>query len=258
MPWRKYATDWIAALTGSYISANSGDAGRETSGSERETRGGPRVPVRLWVGFPEEPNRGTVTTDLSLEGCCLEGDFRDRVGQRMTLYLDLYDNCDPLKLKAKVIWSDPDKAGFRFLNLHVADEVRLLKNLGKATAITPSNFLPSTLQLSCPYTYRVEASGDEASLFVSVTNWDVRFDFKETVTRGPNRGSFHRFQLFHSSGDIQRARSRRKVSLERQQQFIHLVLMDERNDVVFEIIGEEVGFERQQRPEVAYLGEEVA
>lgn len=313
MPWRKYTSDWIAALTGRYRATTVGSepesgylvvqvdkpvadgvlkvdlpCGQQVSGrpawtrrgtesttlvgfdSESlgvtdeamdglcpvpETRGSPRVPARLWVSFPEEPFRGTVTSDLSLGGCRLEGDFRDCIGRRLNLYLDLYDSCDPLQVRAQVVWSDSSQAGLRFLNLHVADEVRLLRSLGRATTVAPSRFLPTASARCSPYSYRMETEGKVSSLFVSVTNWNVRFDLQEVVARGPQSGVFKRFQLLHNSEDIHQARSRLKLSLGVQRQFVHLVLLDEEDDVVFEIIGEEVGFHREERQEKPEMGE---
>jgi PilZ domain len=210
------------------------------------TRGSPRLPMRLWVSFPENRRPGTVTSDLSLEGCRLEGDFRENLNEIIELFLDLPDTVDPLRLNARVVWAKERQAGLRFINLHIYDEVRLLRTLGK-TATPPSYFLPN-LELKAPsFTYTVNRQAEHVELLLSMANWDVRFDIGSAEFSGNQRGAFQRIEVLSSTDALTRLRGNLGICLTEPQTLVHLRLYDDQNCILFEVLGREIGFHRQER-----------
>lgn len=119
---------------------------------------------------------------------------------------------------------------------------------GVATSVAPSRFLPSMPTLSDPYTYRLTISPENnASLTLCVTNWTLTLDIKPIILRGPECGTYHRIIHADSSAGLTRIKGEQKISLERETKLLHLTLVDRENQSVFEILGEELGFERQPR-----------
>lgn len=217
------------------------------------TRRNPRSPVRLWGRFPHLLSHGTVTRDLSLGGCRLEGTHEDLVGETVTFRMDLPGTLNPVDLQAEVVWSQDNQTGLKFVNLSVCHEALVLRALGEAVA-PGSAFLPNHPgeNSSC---YAVEKDGEFTSLFLSVTNWDFHFKFEHATVKGNSAGCFERFFALESSSEIRALRNRLKVDLKRGKSLVHLYLVDAQDNVLLEIVGEEVTFERTPR---AHLVREIS
>ena len=209
-------------------------------------RRAPRVNTRLWVGFPDLERAGTVTRDLSLEGCRVKGKLTAKLGERIKIYLDLPDSQAPLSVMAQVKWVTEEQTGLRFVNLHSQDEVRLLKTLGMAT-VPASRFKPEIDIVSPPFTYKMVQNGPITKLLLSVSNWDVSFSFQDAEIRGPQRGAFERFETPVSSEDMAHYKAQTKISLAEARSVVCLRLFDQDDNLVFEIIGREIGFTREKR-----------
>lgn len=225
------------------------------SQSFKEVREHQRVPIRLWVTFPEEPRPGTVTNDLSPYGCCLRADFQDRVGTEVLFYLDLPDAGAPAKMRAEVIWSDGNTTGLKFLNVRACDEVRILRTLGRE-ATAPSRFLPD-LPLTAPaFTFQLERREGRVQLQLSVTNWDLVFEFEDSLVEGPSRGAFRNVDVLESSPALRELRAKLKIDLKESRALSHLRLHNDEGEPVLELVGREVEFWRLPRaPKVNFVEE---
>lgn len=215
--------------------------------SDEVMRSYARHDLRMWVTFPKAEFPGTLTKNLSLEGCCILGDFRSELGEILEFYLDLPDCSDPAKVTALVAWATGNEAGFRFINTPAEIEVRLLRSLGRSV-VKPSSFLPCR-QLTAPsYSYRLDCVGEsDLSLLLSVANWDVEFVFRNGSAVGADHGAFERFVLQNSSEALTHLKSTLKVDLEHQREWLHLLLLDDDGNLVLEIWGEEISFQRVPR-----------
>ena len=221
----------------------------------KEVRDYPRVPIRLWASFPEEARPGTVTKDLSPHGCCLEVDFSNRIGEIVSIYLDLPDASAPARLQAKIMWSENSNTGFKFLNLTACDEVRILRTLGEETT-TPSHFLPK-LELNAPaYTFRLSRA-ERTRLQLTITNWDVSFEFEDVEVSGLERGAFKTVEVLGCSPALRALRAATKIDLEESRKLTHLKLLDEGGKTILELVGREVGFWRESRSESRSYVEEL-
>lgn len=311
MPWRKFVSDWIEALTSPSGSLKVSSVGREsesgtlvckvedfdptangaqpvslrfpdgqmvkrpplwtrlseTCGSillalkadcqhelqlldrVSNTRRSPRIPARLWTLFLDGPCTGALTLDLSLEGCRVEGDFRSFVGTEVSLSLELGNSPEPLYLKARFVWAQQNQAGLRFVNLHVFDEVKLMRATGQVSAVPPSNFLPLSGNGKKLYEYALTpAQSGRWELEIVAANWCFRIELESVTSKGAARGTFDRFQLLDSSLPLQRLRARQKVCLNRPKRFLHLLLCS-KGETVLDVLGEEVEFARFPREE---------
>lgn len=211
-----------------------------------KVRRSPRANLRLWVGFPELQRPGTVTQDLSLEGCRVNGDFRGHLGERLKLYMDLPDALAPLRIEGRVTWATSDEAGLRFINIHSQDEVRLLKTLGMA-AVPASRFVPGVGIVSPAFTYRLTQKDSETTLLLSVANWDVSFTFQNAQVTGRREGAFQRFETPLSNDEISAYRTKSKISLSEAKHILCLRLFDNEDRLLLEVIGRETGFRREKR-----------
>ena len=163
MPWRKFIKRWTEALTSPPASLEDRSFGRESESQTLEApkkRRAPRVAARFWAVFLDGPRTGALTADLTLEGCKVEGDFRGFVGAEVRLCLELHDASEPLHLKGRIVWAGCRQAGIQFLNLHVFDEVRLLRTLGHASIVPPSSYLPASQSLGKAYEYTLRPVGE--------------------------------------------------------------------------------------------------
>ena len=243
MPWKNFLKRWTEALLSPPEQMEVRSFGREP-----ETRRSPRAAVRFWTLFLGGPHYGALTVELSLEGCRVEGDFRDLVGKEARLCLELSDAPEPLMLKGRFVWADGEHAGIQFLNLHVFDEVRLLRTLGQVSSVPPSTYLPASPSLGTDYEYTLTSVDEEHyRLEIVAPNWNFLIAFKSTTVIGPPRGKFHHFQLQDSSLPLQRLRARQRICLEKPKLYRHLFLINSAGETVLDLLGEEVGFERYPR-----------
>lgn len=207
-------------------------------------RGSLRVPMRLWVSF--ENGDGTVTADLSPEGCRVQGELDPRQGEPISLYLDLPDQCGPLRASAEVVWSRGGETGLRFLNLCAGDEIRLLRCLGHAT-ISTSSFLPQHFSTAPPFLYLLEQTDSGLALRISVTNWDFIFHLDHATIEGEMKGAFRHCEVKMSSPELLSLKQDLKISLEQERHLLHLVLFDGEDRAVLEVVAQETGFQRLPR-----------
>ena len=218
------------------------------------TRRAPRVAARFWTIFLDGPRTGALTSDLSLEGCRVEGDFQDFLGKEIRLCLELSDASEPLHLRGRIVWAGKEQAGIQFLNLHVFDEVRLLRTLGQVSSVRPSTYLPTAPNSGNAYEYILTPADDgRCKLEILAPNWCFRIHLEAATVVGPSRSTFHQFQLQDSSQPLQRLRARQKICLERPKRLLHLLLKGFDGATVLDVLGEEVGFERQARTQTSIM-----
>lgn len=180
----------------------------------------------------------------------------DRVGQTMALYLDLPDQSAPALLKARVVWSRGGESGLQFVNLTTCAELRILRILGRAT-VPPSSFLPQHPLTAPSFTYRLTQEESRVQLELSITNWDVRFEFEEVRLAGSHRGAFESLEVLESSSELRELRARLGIDLSERREFAHLRLLGSEGQTVLELLGLEVGFQRVPRSRSAGCEQEV-
>jgi hypothetical protein len=114
--------------------------------------------------------------------------------------------------------------------------------------VRPSTYLPAASSSGTAYGYTLTPANDgRCELEIEAPNWCFRIYLEAATMVGPPRGSFHLFQLQDSSVPLQRLRVRQKICLERPKKFLHLLLKKSNGETVLDLLGEEVGFERQAR-----------
>lgn len=212
-----------------------------------QARKTPRVPTRIWAKLAPLRPHGTVTEDVSLRGCRLEGQYDELVGETVELELDLRAHGEPTVVHCKVVWSAVGSTGLEFVNLSVVDEAAILKLLGKdVDAAEPSRFIPGG-GAAAPNCYALSTEGEETLLYLAVPNWDFRFRFTDVTVEGEPVGCFHRFYALESSTELKDLRAKLQIGLEHSRSLVHLYLFDAEENIVLDLCGREGFHERTHR-----------
>ena len=111
------------------------------SGSEKDRRGYPRIPLRVEVILETRASSVGYAINVSETGMCLQSPRPYRVGQRMQLRLGLSADDPWIELQAEVVWCAPEyervpgmtyrELGLRFLDVG-RHELSLLRELAES------------------------------------------------------------------------------------------------------------------------------
>ena len=237
----------LAAFCWEGLSPLEGPVNTRDDEPRASTRLQERQSKRLWVSFASFERNGTVTRNLSLGGCQLVGDFRDDLGAILSLYLELPDGLDLMKVNARVVWADGKNGGLQFVNLKTADEQRLLRNLG-VTDLPPPSPLPSFFTSGEELLFEVKLlENRRLSLEVSLENWDLYFLLEDADMRGQQSGSYEKGRVLDWSPELADLKARLRLELSERHQLVHFHFLDGEGDIVCEAWGREIEFRSHRR-----------
>lgn len=204
-----------------------------------------RYDTRLWAKLLPANERGALTENLSLGGCCVAGEFGE-VGQEQVLRLELPFLPEPTDFPSRVVWSSADRVGVEFINLTVEQEQQLLRATGRPPS-SASSFLPGKGSLKMENRFKIIEESEATVLFLSVPNWDFAFKFENATLKGRTEGQFERFYSLEFSEDLLRLKTKLGICLERKRNLVHIYLLDVEGTLVAEIWGDEVWHDRVRR-----------
>lgn len=208
-------------------------------------RRSPRFPHRQWVYFEEGPRLGTVTADLSVEGCRLEADLEDHIGECHLISLELPGTSRAVRATAKILWSRGNHSGLRFLNMHVDDEAALSRSLGLTNSRTQECWSDLWRKSLDGLTYRLTPSpGEVVSLDIQLPNWLVTFQLSHWASRGDPSGAFTTFDVRRKSPELRALRQQLGISLNDPAKPIYLEFRNSQGDSVLALWGLERYFTR--------------
>lgn len=212
----------------------------------------PRFDQRQWVRFDRKLKLGTVTLDLSVEGCRIAADLERHVGEIHSAILELPRGARSVRLQAKIIWSRRGESGLRFLNMHVEDETALAKSLGLPSSRPRDaweSLWRSSVQALC---YRLTPTSEtEALLDLEIPNWLASFTLTGWRAEGDWSGTFARLEVLHRTPQLTELQQEEGLRLCGGHPGIHLILRDSEGAPRLSIWGYERQFRRTARTAAA-------
>lgn len=213
--------------------------------SSRSLRRSPRFPYRQWIHFEEGLRLGTVTSDLSVEGCRVEADLKKHVGECHVISLELPGSSRIVRATAKILWSRKSQAGLRFLNMHVDDEAALSRALGLQCSRSQQLWSDLWRKSLDGLSYRLTPSSEGlVSLDIQLPNWLVTFSLGQVSSRGAECGAFTTLEVRRRSDELRLLQQEIGISLHDPARPIHLELRDAEGEIVLAVWGLERDFRR--------------
>lgn len=223
-------------------------------GARRE----PRYPHRIRVRSPKLPGYKAISTDLNLEGAGLLLRGPVKAGERLKLYLDLENECEPIKVDAIVRWADvaePYQAGVQFPALTVQQRQTLARYLKISGVQIEAGGFESTNRLALEVKKQevkppqplppwgelcLLPKGEALEVRVRHSRGETRYEFDEVGdVVGPGRGEVAHIERLTRSPLLLQTRGRVGICLEDERQMVHYRFLGRQKESLLEVVAHE-------------------